>query len=415
MYLFFVITVFTCANNFYNLFSWGKVEGVFNTADVGIVFMLATGFFIFLFSREKKILANRFTGLILFQMLFCLFHILFVQVRFDYPPTQAVIASRSFLNYFSFFYFLLLLDTPQRIYRVMEVLNWIMIVILVLSVANYFHPFLYHEWAEGHYERAGVKRGFIPAMSVLSMLGIWSFANMFATAQMELKWRSYSFLYITAHIFRQTRMRIVGILFTLFCLAIYKRNFNSFFLALVIVIIGAVSINTFLNTNVLYGNIAVTLEEVSTESGSLGGRFIFAESIWEEMKKSPLAPLVGTGGSAIRPYQKAYKAISDKQFYQYYILGKQSDFGYLNWIKNFGIIGVVWLVSFFYSGWKYFRNATSRKRENEDLALFSGFYLIFVAGTSLTLEHFVVTDKIIPVMLSTAILVRLNFGWREVQ
>jgi len=227
--------------------------------------MLVTGFFVFIFSKDKKILANTFTYLILFQMFFCLFHVFFVQIRFNYPLFQAIIASRSFLNYLSFFYFVLLLDKPQKVFRVMEVLNWIMVVVLILSVVNYFHPFLHHKWAEGHNERAGVKRAFIPAMSVLSMLAIWSFANMFSAFKRETKWSGFSFLYIAAHIFRQTRMRLFGIFFTLICLALYKRNFTNLLLAIVLMISSAIAIDSFLSTNIISSNIDLTVEKKNVD------------------------------------------------------------------------------------------------------------------------------------------------------
>ena len=295
----------------------------------------------------------------------------------------------------------------------MGVLNWIMVGVLALSVVNYYQPIFHHPWAEGHYERAGIKRAFIPAMSVFSMLGVWSLANMFATGPRKIRWSGYSALYIAAHIFRQTRMRLAGILAVLFCLALYKKQFTRLTISLMLLGLGAMAINSMLQTDVLSSNIAVTREEISEKKGSWGGRLVFAQEISKELNDSPLFILSGTGGSAIRPYAGAYDSISKSRFSQYYILGKQSDLGYLNWLKNFGLIGIAWLMFFFHGAWKYFRKAIAHKDQNEGLALFGGFYFLFVAGTFVTLNHFVIADKILPVMLAAAILVRLDFGWKE--
>lgn len=411
MHLFITLTIFTLSNSFFYLFWWSKIAGVFNTSDIGLLFLAISLFFVFLFSREKRILLSNISMLIVFHLLFCAFHIYFVVLKFNYSLFNAIVASRSFLYYFSFFLFLLLLDTRKKVITTLNALNILMLVLMALSIINYFGSTIFHhEWAAGHHERAGIKRAFIPGMSILSMMAIWAFSSIYALGFTKIDWSLSSILYIAGHIFRQSRMRLFGVLLCLFGIGIYQRRFLLVTLSVCMVAISSLALQELLQVDVLGKNMTLTIEDITKSQGTFRGRMAFIKEALAEYQESPF---FGTGGSAIRPFKGAYDGIPQLQMQQFYILGKQTDIGILNWVKDFGLVGLAWIITFFVLLARLAIRALKDPAEDRRLALFCAFFIFFVIATSLTLEHLINAENIPPVMFASAILVRMRYGWRE--
>lgn len=411
MYLVLTLSIFTLSNSFFYLFWWSKVTGVFNTSDVGLFILAASLFFTFLLSPEKRILQNKISLLIVFQLLFCLFHIYFVVLKYDYSLFNSIVASRSFLYYCSFFLFLLLLDTRQKAVNTLNALNVIMLFLMFLSIINYFGPTIFHhEWATGHNARAGIKRAFIPGMSILSMMAVWSFACMYASGFTKMSWNIHSIAYIAGHIFRQSRMRLFGVLLCLVCMGLYQRRFFMVMAALGMVALSSLALQEVLQVDLLGQNVSMTVEDITKSKGTFQARLAFIKLALEEYMESPI---VGTGGSAIRAFRGAYEGVSQQQLQVFHILGKQTDIGILNWVKDFGLVGLAWAITFFTILSRLALRALRDPAEDPRLALFCAFFLFFVLATSLTLEHLINAETIPPVMFVCAILVRMRLGWRE--
>lgn len=411
MHLLVTLSIFALSNSLFYLFWWSKVTGVFNTSDVGLFVLAASLVFTFLLSPEKHLLRNKISLLIVFQLLFCLFHIYHVVLKYDYSLFNSIVASRSFLYYCSFFLFLLLLDTRRKAVTTLNALNMVMLFIMFLSIINYFGPTIFHhEWAAGHNARAGIKRAFIPGMSILSLTAVWSFACMYAAGFTRMGWNLLSFAYIAGHIFRQSRMRLFGVLFCLVGMGLYQRRFITVLVALGMVALCSLALQEVLQVDLLGQNVFMTLEDITKSKGTFQARLAFIELAFDEYMQSPI---VGTGGSAIRAFKGAYQGVSQQQMQLFHILGKQSDIGILNWIKDFGLVGLAWVITFFTILSRLALRALRDPAEDRSLALFCAFFLVFVMVTSLTLEHLINTETIPPVMLVSAILVRMRLGWRN--
>ncbi len=411
MHLFISLAIFTLSNSFFYLFSWSQIHGIFNTSDIGlflIAFSLPIAFFR---CREKRILANSVSMLICFQLLYCVFHIFFVVARFNYSLFNAIVASRSFLYYCSFFVFLLLIDTRKKAVKTLGAMNLLLLLIMALSVVNYAGPTIfYHEWAAGHAERADIKRAFIPGMPVMSMMAIWAISCAYTTRHAKLSWNVQSLLYTAAHVFRQSRMRLFGVLACLLGMGLYQRKFLMTAAALGLIGATSLGLAEIFSVDILGKNVELTITDISKSSGTYEVRRQF---IMESMKEFMESPIIGTGGSAIRPFEGAYKGISQREFQKYLILGKQTDIGILNWIKDFGLIGLAWFVVFFMVLFRLARHALKNPDEDRRLSLFSAFFLLFVLVTSGTLEHLINSSTIPPVMFISALLVRMRLGWRK--
>jgi hypothetical protein len=401
MYLVLSLSIFTLSNSFFYLFWWSKVSGVFNTSDIGLFILAASLFFTFLMTPEKRIIRNSISLLIVFQLLFCLFHIYFVVLKYNYSLFNSIVASRSFLYYCSFFLFLLLLDTRRKAVNTLNALN----------VINYFGPTVFHhEWAAGHNARAGVKRAFIPGMSILSMTAVWSFACMYASGFAKMSWNIQSMTYIAGHIFRQSRMRLFGVLLCLLAMGFYQRRFFMLVVALGMVGLSSLILQEVLEVDLLGQNVTLTVEDVTKSKGTFRSRMAFIQEAFKEYMESPI---VGTGGSAIRAFRGAYEGVDRQQLQLFHILGKQTDIGILNWVKDFGLVGLAWVITFFTHLSRLALRALRDPAEDRRLALFCAFFLFFVMATSLTLEHLINAETIPPVMFVSAILVRMRLGWRE--
>gem|GEM_PF-5527006 len=247
-------------------------------------------------------------------------------------------------------------------------------------------------------------------MPILSMMAIWSFSNMYASGFSKLNWNIYSVAYIIGHIFRQSRMRLFGVLLCLLGISLYQRRFLMIAVALGMVAISSLVLQEVLEVDILGENVTMTVEDISKTKGTFRVRMLF---IREALKEYLESPIVGTGGSAIRPFKGAYDDITRQQFQQFSILGKQTDIGILNWVKDFGLLGLAWIVTFFFTLSRLALHALKNPDEDRRLALFCAFFLFFVMATSLTLEHLITSETIPPVMFVSAILVRMRYGWRE--
>lgn len=411
MYKIIIVCIFILANNIFFLFPWSKIDGKFNSADLGIVWIVFW-FIILMFKKRSNILLNPISYFLIFQLFFCLFHIGFVVVKFDYPVIEAIIASRSYLYYLSFFVFLLLIDSKEKLYSIMSLLFIVSMIVFALSIINYCCIVMfYHPWAEGHYERSGITRAFVPGMEMFSMLAIWSFVNSYSSyfCIEKIKWGFKSILLFAVHVFRQSRVEFVGILFSIFLISLLYKKYKVIFVYILIASISLLSILFIYDIDIVGGNVELTTKEIQESKGSFGGRLIFLEKSLEALMESPI---VGTGGSAIRAFRGAYQFISDSKFQKYYTLGKQSDIGLFNWLKNFGLIGLLWGIGF--GSWLFISSYKSmRDTKYSAISVYCFVHLCFFLITSITHEHLINYYKIPPVMFCSAIIVRLKYGFNK--
>ncbi len=407
MYFLLFFFLLVAVNNFFFLFPWSKIEGEFNTIDIGLLMLALSLIWLFFRKQPGQIFHNVFAlyvGILLFMVVF---HIFYANIRFDLSYLDSIIASRYSLYYFSFFFFLYIFDKPERFRRALNVMSYIAIVIIALSVVNYFGPVMfYHDWAEGHYERLGVKRAYIPSMSLMSFCAVWSFSRLFTKGALSFSAGWKSAVFVVAHVFRQSRMRLMAAMLVFTLLALVRGNLKKSLVAVVIVAFGGVVIFTVFKSNLLVELFESTYYDLVHQKGTWKGRLNYIEFNFDELMKSPL---LGTGSSAIRANEAAYEhlPLAKKEYFR--LLGKQTDLGYFIFIRNFGVLGLVWLAAFFMTALKRSWALMQRnKDENEDLAAFCFFYMIFVGISSVTLNHFSISDGIFHICFVLALIVRLH-------
>ena len=344
------------------------------------------------------------SSLIIFYIFYICFQIGLGNFYYNQPIVKNILAIRHQFYFLSFFLFLQLLDSPERI---RQLLNWISVLAvaaLFLGLINYFGPtVLTHKWAEGQKVRSGIVRGFLPGMPIISFAAIWELTKWIERASES----SYSFasgwLLLGAHFFRQSRMRLFGVIAVLVGMLIYKKRFKHLFVTVLIALISITLVNFFLPENLILNLFSEAAENVSEGSGSWRGRLVQLEIDFKEFMKHPI---VGSGTSAIRvDLQSGNKTLNYEMLYA---LAYKADLGYSHWIKAYGLVGLIWLLAFFFFLWRFLRNTVRFSGDSDkDVITFAMSYLIFLIGTLITLNHVMFPPGIVLVCLLAAICVRM--------
>jgi cell division protein FtsW (lipid II flippase) len=248
-------------------------------------------------------------------------------------------------------------------------------------------------------------------MSLISFCAVWSFSDLFSKGTLNLSAGLKSGVMFAAHLFRQTRMRLLSIMLVLAMLVITKGKIKNRIVAVVVVVLGTVAIFTTLKSNLLFELFESSYYDITQKEGTWGRRIEYIGWNFKELMKSPI---VGTGSSAVRANEKAYEKLPTARKEYFLLLGKQTDLGYVVFIRNFGLVGLIWLVGFFFTAfrrsWILMRLC---KGKNEDLASFCFFYMVFLFVASVTLNYFTLSDRIFLNCFVLALIIRLQQECRK--
>jgi hypothetical protein len=132
------------------------------------------------------------------------------------------------------------------------------------------------------------------------------------------------------------------------------------------------------------------------------------EMMKRDMEFFSMHPVAGSGASAIRLRPALEKSRKGRILID---LSKMDDLGYTRWIKSFGIVGIVWFGCFFYTLFiRGFKVLSKVDGESRVFAVFCLCYIGYVLISFVTLNHLTFPNRILPLCLVTAILVRLSIS-----
>ena len=401
----FVILIVLCAEEFLNFGDWTHVQGVFNVADVGN-FLVWLGSGVFLVRHGlPPVTRNPISVLMVVYMGFVLVQVGLASLYYGQDIATGFVGVRHQFYFMSFFLFLWLLDTPERIRMALNGLTIVAFVALALGVANYVGPpFLSHKWAEGQRERAGMIRAYIPAMNTIGLAAIWQMTRWVERREKGMLPGVFSLFLFAAHVFRQTRMQLFGVFGVGLGLLVVRRRFGYVALVAVLALVGAVVAQILLPENILLAPFETAAENVAEGSGSWRGRLVQLETDWEIFKRHPL---FGSGASGLRV--EAEQGVTTTSQAELEAIAYRADLGYSHWLKAYGVVGGVWLLAFMSVLWvKGRREAVSEQADLREIGLFGSAYLVFVAGTSITQNHWMFPRGIVLVCLTAAIIARVD-------
>ena len=401
MQLIIPIALVLFTNSFLNVGPWWHVSGVFNIMDVGNALLWCCLIWLFAVSKDKEKLLNPITVLIVFHISFVLVHILLAHAYYQQGWFDGLVAVRHHFYYISFFVFLLLFTGNKKVIQLLDLLVIIAVISLVLGFINYFGPkILTHKLAVHEKIRSGVKRAFVPAMDVLSFATIWLFVKWSAQSQLSKFQRGSAFFLLIGHIFRQSRMRLVGVTLILFGMLAMRRKWKPLFALVLACILIFTVVEVRKEENIITQLVGSAFTDVIQKKGTMSPRI---KMIKVDIREFWRHPWVGGGTCALRrPNENAPTRFqlktADLSYYH--------DLGYTHWLKFFGIVGVVWLILLF--GSQFFMGLYVLKQGEETdrkLTLFALSYLVYVLSTLFTLDHLMIPSRILLNMLCAAIIV----------
>lgn len=407
----FIILIIICANKLFYLVPWAHVHGVFNITDVGAGLIIIALGFTLLKQRDLSVLNNPISFLILALFLILGIHVALARIHFNQSFISGLFGIRHFSYYLLFFLALLWLKTADDYIKILNILSVIAFLLFLISVVNYFRPGLYHHmWVEGHGTRSGIKRAFIPGMSIICLALLWEYSKWTIKVSNRSKNALAAFVLLAAHFFEQTKGRILAMVFVILLMFGWKRGmgFGSNLVLMMFVtaaVISGVTLFEKAANNIMLSPIALTVRDVTEQRGTWGARLEQIEIDWREFLEHPI---VGSGLSAVR-IKKNQRNLS-----KYSVLkakAQKADLGYTHWLKFFGIVGVVWLIAFFYNSWSILRIAIQDCSGKEQMiALLASSYLGYVAISFITLNHFMFPCRIVLLSLVAAAVVRLRWN-----
>ena len=407
----YVFLVFLCVYQAFNLIPSTHIPGVFNITDIGLLLIFIGITVCILRASDLSMLNNVITWHVFAYLIYVLAHVGIAGIYYGYSVVGGLIGVRHQFFWLSFLLFMLAFEKSENFAMFLNIISYVVMVLIILSVVNYVGPTLfYHDWAEGQGIRLGVTRGFIPAMPLVSMAGIWEGAKFVFRDRGKLLNGGRTILILAAHVFRMSRSRYIGVMSILFVQMVAKKQFKLLLVLAFVMCVGIATLDAFLADDLILGLIQNTVEELVEGKGSWASRMPQIEKAFDDFQKYPI---FGSGAVAIR-ITEGLKITSDKQAEQVLLMVANRDLGFLVWLKLYGLVGVVWMTSFFLVLiLKALRVAKRGKGNTQIMAVFGLSSLGFILITSINLNHYTLPAGCILVCLTAAAIMRADMEYRR--
>jgi hypothetical protein len=393
-----VILIFACANDLFYLVPDYHIQGVFNVRDLGnFLILISIGVLLFK-GKHRKRMINSIGVLIFCYLLMVLVGSVIASINYRQSLFSSLIVARHQLYYLSYFLFILVFQQQKDIENLMSIITIMAIVLIGLSIVNYSGFIIFHhpKWSEGSGIRSGILRAFVPGMDVIGMAFIWQFTRL-VTGSGTTKWPALnSVLLFGGLLFRQTRARIIAASVPAAIMIIKKRRLKLLVVIGLVIIAVGLTINAFMPENVLLSVYRTSYTDIDEGEGTWGSRLELMEMSLKTFKEHPL---MGSGALLIR--LSSGRRVTERLL----VDSEQADLGYINWVKNFGVLGAVWmalLVIVFY------RKMSLTKEDDKDqmIAQFAGYQFASILVSMVTLGYFFRVPGILILCLTLACVAR---------
>ena len=392
-----LLLIFICGFDLFYLMPGYHIRGLFRVSDLGLLltFLMAGSFFVR--SQHRNLVANPVALMVIAYLFLTLIQVVSATYNYHQPIMSGLIQSRHQFYYLSYFVFLLALDTDEKVEKFMGYMMKIAIFIVIISVINYFGPTLFHHpWAEGHGIRSGIKRAFLPAMNIIGLAFIWWLTRYVARVPGYRKDGYGVLLMFAALLFRQTRGRVIAATLASFWIFFREGRMRLLVGMIVAALLGGGVMAMILGENILVGSFETAYTDVTEEEGTWVGRIKQIENSLETFLEHPW---IGTGARFIR--QQAGVTTDQKTLEDAY----QGDLGWPHWLKNYGILGTVWVIALTIVVLR--KSAENRRKNPSDvISRFAEYNFIHIMIGMMTINYLVKVDGILVLCLGLAMLHR---------
>ncbi len=391
--------------------------GQFRLADTSFI-ILFVSFSIFLPLIVRVVQRHRRISLLLFASAGMLFlAALMAKISFDQPFIIGILYIRHSFNYFLFFPFMILLSTEIRIKFFIKsgiiFVSMLAFGALMQKIDPSLPIFNYIGGEEEKYSnpdmmRFGDFRLFFPNIEFALLFFFIVLSDLVNNIKVRYFGFKAFFLCLISYVvvLTGTRSHLVAIIIVSVVvimmgpkrwLKLYSIILFSFciFLQIASYAVSQQGFSVFTENRVS----KTLVYSVDKTDGSIQGRLEQCKMYWDNFLKSPIAGV----GSLRYSQNKDY-------YYQKYNFFSNNDIGYLKILAEYGIVGFLWVLYFFYCIVNKHINTkfTSSRyyKENFSNILSKGvmYFISYVAVSMVTIPHLIEGKRIITIMLSIVFL-----------
>jgi O-Antigen ligase len=335
MIFLFLLMIFFLGNSSFALLPWHHNPGVFRLSDLGLLLIFIALLYQFVTNPKRDRCFNAAGFLIIGYLFMALLHVANASINYNQSILVGMLQVRHQFYYLSYFVFLLGFCRPGVAELFMKYIVWMAFTILVLAMINYVGPELfYHQWADGHGIRSGIVRAFIPGMEIMVMAFLWCLLRFTEKGKLMSRECLGMLTLLFGLLFRQTRGRIIAAFLASAWLLYRERNFKMLIYSAIAVTMLSLMMAIVMQQNLLQSGLESAYTDIKNKEGTWADRLKTIDSAVETFNKHFF---IGSGALLIHGYRSELPKEFRMDSYQ-------GDLGYIHWFKNFGVVGIIWLV-----------------------------------------------------------------------
>lgn len=373
-------------------------------SDIGILLILLVVIYAIVTNFDKiKCLNSSFTPVIIGFMVLSLFNVYLSNLYYEQPIALGVRAIRTNLFYLLFFVVILVIDTREKLNRLVK---WLVVLCLILvgfTVMQYAMPgaSIFHTENEGIFEkRFGLVRLINPGLDLIALACFIVIARFIQSGvPCRLSCMMNGAIFTLQILFSQTRAYLLS--FPLAMMVSLTKT-GKFRWLIVVVWCSVIGVGVLQMSEMLTGQkhenfitrlLESSVTETMSQKGNVGIRFQTAREFWKYGIAHPI-----TGSGVINAKGKVAQKLN------YPVL--RTDLGYVIMFSQYGLLGIAWLVwlsaVYFRKVKLFFRKTADPELKSLVFALLTHY--IFVVISFVTLPHFILGSMIVTVVLNVGIL-----------
>lgn len=404
----YIVLIISFANDFYDLTPRGFIPGLNQISDIGIL-LIFLGLIYYVLRGDRVLsLLNFFTFWVFFYLLLVLVQVSIASFYYSQSVVEGLVVARHQFYYLSFPLFMMMIDDVKDIKIIVKLLFVLGVVIFLLTLVNYFGPTIfYHQRAEGHGERAGVIRAYVPAMEIFVFCAIWYFWKYLSEEKLYTNTLIPFFLMYGVIVFRQTRGYIISVSLVILMMLFFKRKFKLMVgFSSFLVLIFAAKLTFFPEYNILVSAFESTYTDVTEGEGTWRSRMELFENSWNVFINNFFT---GSGGLVIGGDWREWR---QKGLFD---VAHRADLGYWVWLKAYGLPGIILLTAMFVGFFNRILKAMNAMvyGEHRMIILFIGYFFTSIVISLVTLTYLTSTRGIVMICLSWAILLNMIRQYEE--
>ena len=409
--IYYLILILVLANQVFWLIPGGKIAGVIKPEDIGLLLLIAGVVWSLKRPHVLTKLSDPIAISFMVLLIFLAIQASMASFNFGQPIINGMVAIREQYYYLSFFVFLAVLDSEENIKRFLNVVSLLAIVVSAIAILDYLlgpsGNIYKSKFSGGSGIRFGVERATVAGMDIITLALIWQISKLTAKKSRDYsaaKFGVTAVFLLGMHFFRMTRSRLVALTIVLGWILFKSRQIKLLVSLVVLLAVTAIVADVTLKKNVILAPFISTAEVLQDHTGAQIGRLKQMEKDFEVFLDDPI---LGSGSAALRASKASSTDVSAVEAAQ---IARKVDLGYTHWLKAYGLLGVFWLIWFYLLMWLRLKRILKKSdKDKSPVAIFMLGYFYFIVISFITLNHFMLSHRIIFICALAAMAVNLRY------